>query len=813
MKIPFEWLSEFVDLHEYTPEELSEQISLKAFEVEDIEYVGAKISGTVVSGKILEIAKHPNADKLQITKTQIAPNEEPRQIVCGAKNIAVGQIIPVALPGAIVLNRTNGEPLPIKVGKIRDVESQGMLCSGAELGLDGDEGIFILEPTTPVGENLIEKLNLKPKAILNVASRSNRGDALSLQGIAREVAATTNKALQLDYCKKDFKTTFVQTTQNLNELRVVVDPKICYEIGFLKVVGVKIGTSPSWLSDRLKAAGISSINNIVDVTNYVMLELGQPMHAYDANKLNFAEALKVSLARQTSENFKALDGNEYKLSSDNLVIENNDKVLSLAGVMGGAESAINENTSDILLEAACFEPKTVRRSSRLSGISTESSRRFERGTDPVLVKIALMRALELICKVAGGKPEAYALATAEAQNISQIELSFARYKELIGQDISFQLAQNIFEKLGFKINKITETSVWVEVPSFRLKDITRPIDLIEELARFQGFNNIVAQPLPGVQNFLAVDKTFINLKKALVNQGLLENISSSLVSDTYELSSAEVIKMRNPLSREHTQLRTNLLIGLLKAGTLNYRRQQNSIGLFEFGKAYTKLPIAPTDEHSTGTQENDLLGILLSEKTKELNWQRAQSSKVDFYHLKGLIEFLCLKKGKLVFNQEKNQTYNFLHPAAWALINLNGKNIGYLGQIHPLTAKEYELPENTFVGEIQMAPLLAKSKLKLKPLNDNPSLQRDFTVDLPAAGSQVSFESIQKVMIACKLANLEDISLVSIYNNPKTAINSLSYRLTFQAQSESLTGEEINKKIVELKTALARQLPAISFRD
>lgn len=542
------------------------------------------------------------------------------------------------------------------------------------------------------------------------------------------------------------------------------------------------------------------------------------MHAYDASKLNLQQGFKIDFANQT-ETFAALDANSYTITSENLMVsEAGGRVLALAGVMGGAESAISEQSAEIVLEAACFEAKTVRRSSRLTGISTESSRRFERGTDPELVKIALMRAYELIQEMAGGEAEAYGyLSTVDQKHAPALNLSFNKFKELTGHTISPTRSEEILSKLGFRIIQVTDKFIQVDVPSFRQKDVTRSIDLIEELARFEGLNAIEAMPLPGVKGFLPETNASLTLKKTLVAQGLLENISSSLVSDNYELTqnSAEIIKMRNPLSKEHTQLRSSLIPGLLKAAAHNFRRQQSTVKLFEFGKIYFKevqTSFGENFDKQTNTQEVGSLGILISGKNKQTNWQGNLHSSTDFYELKGLIEVICLKKGKLVFSSLEAEKHNFLHPAASAKVVLNGQSIGVLGAIHPLYAKKFEVPENTFVAEINLAALPDKAKFKLKALNDQPSMQRDFTADLPK-DSEVSFEDIHKVIQACKLNNLEETNLVSLYQNKESGVLSISFRLTFQGQNTNLTNDEINGSMKELRETLGKKLPAISFRD
>lgn len=825
MKIPYDWLADFVDLSGLSVHELAETISLKAFEVEEVESVGALIEGPLVSGKIVEIQKHPNADKLQVTKTQVDPQAPPRQIVCGAKNISVGQMVPVALPGAVVLNRNTGKPLPIKLGTIRNIESQGMLCSASELGINSDvEGIHILSSDLPVGLDLLHELNLKPKHVLHVASRSNRGDAMSLLGIARETAATLNRKLKQDHYKTDHAKRFTSLTNSLSKFSASIHaPKACCKVGFLYISGLTVSESPDWMKERLKLAGIGSINNVVDIGNYVMLELGQPMHAYDASKVNWQDGLSVALNGQDGIKFETLDGKECKLQRDHLIIQDSKEVLALAGVMGGQTSAVSQSTQSIILEAACFAPLWVRRTSRQTGISTESSRRFERGTDPNLVDMALLRAAELLEELAGGKVEAFSLqVTDETGETHNVQLDLRDYERLMGDKIDAIQASEILEQLGFLVRKINPELIDVRIPSFREGDVQRSVDLIEELARFRGLNEIESCPLPGVQKLLPVDKQIVRLKDKLIAFGYFENISSSLLPEGVNQcnsvllgSTAMAVKMNNPLSREHAELRQTLLPGLLKAVALNYKRQRSSIKLFEIGKIYAFkeqwLPQVAGDKRQTQAEEKLVLSLLCSSRNKSLNWQALQSTTDDFYELKGILESLTEGKGRLeLITQSLNS--DLLHPSIAATVRFNGQLIGYCAKLHPLLCRTNEVSENTFALEILAEPLLRENRLKFKPLNDTPLLSRDFTVDLPVH-TQLTHEKIEKKVSATKLSGLKDFKLLNRYQGKNSDSFSLSYRLVFQGDKQNLLGEEINAEMDRLKKALQEQFSEISFRE
>ncbi|HEY9886393.1 MAG TPA: phenylalanine--tRNA ligase subunit beta, partial [Vampirovibrionales bacterium] len=395
-------------------------------------------------------------------------NGEPKQIVCGAKNISVGQIVPVALPGSVVTNRKTGEALVIKTGKIRGVASGGMLCAANELGIEEEsEGIYILPESTKIGLDLIEELNLKPKAVLNIESRSNRGDALCMLGIAREVSACLNSPLKKDVYKETISSEVFGKIGWLKSQ--IVSEEVCSKVGFVKLKNVQVKESPDWIKEHLSEAGISCINNIVDITNFVMLEIGQPMHAYDEAKVDSENAICVQWAGKEYEGqkFIGLDEKEYKLSSKNLLITNNQEVLSLAGVMGGMKSSINENTKDIILEAACFEPWCVRQTSRSVGTVSESSRRFERGTNVELVEIALSRAIALLVEHAGAEVEGHTFTSNKISKEVTIEFDLEFYERIVGHPIKAERAEEILNNLGFVVEKLSIETFKITIPIYR----------------------------------------------------------------------------------------------------------------------------------------------------------------------------------------------------------------------------------------------------------------------------------------------------------------------------------------------------------
>jgi phenylalanyl-tRNA synthetase beta chain len=786
--------------------------------------VGPDLIGPLVAARIEEIAPHPNADKLQIAQVRIKEDEPLRQIVCGAKNIEVGQIVPASLPGAQVINRTNGEALKIKVGKIRDVESCGMLCSPSELGLPIEsDGIYILPSNITVGTDLIEYLGLRKKAVLHVESRSNRGDALSIVGIARETAAAMN--LPLKKLLTLSSESFVNLPKSGKLSGKVGDKEICSDLGFVKIEGVNISQSPDWIKERLELAGISSKNIIVDVTNYVMIEIGQPMHAYDLNKLRQSENLTLEVSNcgedltKKHKHFSALNGESYELESEHLVIHDGEKVLSFAGLMGGNETAISEKTVDILIEAGCFAYWKVRATGRSTGLSSESSKRFERSVDPQLVKVALLRAIELITQFTEGKVTDSSIIESSFSK-PKIEMRLSFFEQNYGSAISMDEALGILNKLGFEIIKYQEDSLEIAVPSYRARDVQRPIDLVEELARIKGLNNITSRSLPGVKSFVNEVADLSGLRETLTKKGYFENISSSLISSgTLTISNLlkdrnwSFIEMNNPLSTEHSKLRMSLLDGLVKSLLTNTRRQNNSVRLFESGKVYGYMrELSIGDQKDTGLQDSEILqlGILLYDKEKSKDWNGTSRSNGDFYELKGIIEELFEGKEKISFKALNDVEY--LHPGQTAGIYQRGKLIGILGKLHPLFVKKRDLPDGIYFAELLLQPVVSESKIKVKKLSDEPFTIKDLTFDLPKT-SELTHEMIESHIRSKKAKDLSDFSLISRYEGKSSDQLSLTYRLTFQSSDGTLTNEAINEEIKKLRNSLKENFSELSYRE
>jgi phenylalanyl-tRNA synthetase beta chain len=865
MKVSLNCLNEFVDIKDVPLKDLVHELTMRAFEVEDYESFNDFIDERIVLGEILEITPHPNADKLQVTKTAVGLNADGtkniQQIVCGAKNIAVGQKVPVATIGA-KLKSIKGDFIEIKPSKIRDVESFGMLCGVEELGFSEDEvekikakqgdGIYLFfDPNRadienkaldlPLGTTVRKVLGIEEDTVLDVGARSNRGDALSVQGQAREISALlqrplkqlTSKGIQA-YASEN--TTFIEP-----EITDTKDASLFYT---LNISGLKVKDSPQWLKDRLNAMGMKSINNLVDISNYVQLTLGQPLHFYDKDKLKGSKL--VSRRANSGESMKALDGETYELSEINLVIADESGPVAIAGVMGGFDSQITAATNNIVIESAVFYPATVRRSARAAGIDSEAKKRFERGVDKLNTLNAILMSLDLLSNLATETELTVlgnlAKAGDETLETKEVSLRLSQIKRFIGIDLSLIEVQKLLAPLGIsylsEIGEVSAISNGVEsnqsitsellytfsVPSFRTKDIQREIDLIEEIARIYGYDNIPAQ-LPPMQASLEVKEDNIakdELENLLIAEGFNQVILSSLVSDTSVSESA--IKMLNPLSKDYSVLRTSLLPSLLKAVSKNYANDRTTdIKLFEFGKTYSYKRDknaevgVPQPCHSNSkydlsdTSEVEKVAIVMARLEK--SWtdeQKPLHREKDFYEFKSIIERLyqnvsfttldaepTIKKTALNSDTESFLT-DLMHPGIAAKVIYQAKEIGYIAKIHPQKVDELELPEKLYFIELELP---RKVKSKFGKIIKNPPVERDITVD---AASVHTYAEIVNGIKKFKSKDLQDIKLLDLYQS------SFTLRLRWHSEQE-YSREQIDAEVVKLKEFLIKEL-SVAFR-
>jgi phenylalanyl-tRNA synthetase beta chain len=835
MKVSLNCLNEFVDIKDVPLKDLVHELTMRAFEVEDYESFNDSIDERIVLGEILEIAPHPNADKLQVTKTAVGLNADGtkniQQIVCGAKNIAVGQKVPVATLGA-KLKSVKGDFIEIKPSKIRDVESFGMLCGVEELGFSEDEvekikakqgdGIYLFfDPNQanienkaldlPLGITVRKVLGIEEDTVLDIGARSNRGDALSVQGQAREISAL----LQLPLKQLTSKGIQTYASENIAFIEPeITDNKDTSLFYTLNVSGLKVKDSPQWLKDRLNAMGMKSINNLVDISNYVQLTLGQPLHFYDKDKLKGSKL--VSRRANAGEKMKALDGETYELSEINLVIADESGPVAIAGVMGGFDSQITAATNNIVIESAVFYPATVRRSARAAGIDSEAKKRFERGVDKINTLNAILMSLDLLSNLATETELTVlgnlAKAGDETLEIKEVSLRLSQIKRFIGIDLSLIEVQKLLAPLGISYVGETGEAAIFSVPSFRTKDIQREIDLIEEIARIYGYDNIPAQ-LPPMQASLEAKEDNIakeELENLLIAEGFNQVILSSLVSDTSVSESA--IKMLNPLSKDYSVLRTSLLPSLIKAVSRNYANDRTTdIKLFELGKTYSYKRDKNAEYDLSDTVEVEKVAVVMARLEK--SWtdeQKPLHREKDFYEFKSIIERLyqnvsfttldaesTIKKTVLNSDTESFLT-DLMHPGIAAKVIYQGKEIGYIAKIHPQKVDELELPEKLYFIELELP---RKVKSKFGKIIKNPPVERDITVD---AGSGHTFAEIVNGIKKFKSKDLQDIKLLDLYQS------SFTLRLRWHSEQE-YSREQIDAEVVKLKEFLIKEL-SVAFR-
>ena len=822
MQVSYEWLNEFVDLSGIEPSQIAHKLTMSGLEVEEIEYKKPAFTN-IKTAKILKIDNHPNADKLHLVTVDTGFGI--KQVVCGAQNIEEGQIIPYASVGSKVFSRKTGELYELTPAVIRGVESQGMLCSCDELGLDGmqdEDGIFILNRiygTIPLGEPLEKIMNLNEEIIFHVAPTANRGDQMSVVGIARELAALFNRKLNFNpkNCKEPAKT---------DDFKVEIkDDETCkyYSIALLKDIEIK--PSPAFMQRRIEACGMRAINNVVDITNYVLLEYGTPLHAFDFDKLD--NYLCVRYAKD-GESIITIDETERKLTDKSVVISTKDTPVCIAGVFGGLNSEIDNNTKNIALEAANFTSHTNRKSARSVGYRSEASARFERGVDCELVRCALLRAAELMEKYAGAKIEGMTeIGTSCAPNI-EITLRNSEIKRILGIDIPQEDSIEILQNLGFELIGKNESAAKFKVPSHRVNDVYREIDLIEEVSRIYGYDKI-EPALPEIcegANVSFENRTLKTINSIFLGSGFDEIVTPSLIGDglyaefMQKLDDKTSLKVKNPQSEDATTLRQSLMPSLLNVIKYNYDNGQKNFRIYEVGKAY--FVRSEADEDNSGVlEQRKISGAIFGSVNNEL-WNNKKP--VDFYTLKGVLENLFAKLNltkRIIygeFDENDTRNYGFMHPAQSTKISLLGKNftnIGYMGKIHPILKDKLKFNQDLYVFELDLEAILqavSPNVIKYKKLPVFAPVSRDIAF---ALDENVTNETILKTIkkIADK-SLFKGAKVFDIYQGEhiEKGKKSMAYRITLQDENQTLTDEIIDKEMKKIREGLEKSLPGAVLR-
>ncbi len=801
MRVSYKWLKDYVDIP-VSPEELAEKMTMAGVAVENIEYPGRALD-KIVTGRIEKILPHPNADKLVVC--QINTGAEKLQVVTGAPNVREGQIILLALVGATL---PGGK---ITKAKLRGVDSFGMLCSAQELGLDPknfppdqQEGILEFAPDTPLGMDARELLGLDD-AILELDLTPNRADCLSMVGVAREVSAVLGTELKLPEIKvsETDETIDGQVTVTIN------NPELCGRYVGRLIRNVKIGPSPGWMQQRLQAAGIRPISNVVDVTNYVMMELGQPLHAFDYDKLKGRSI--IVRKGQPGEKMYSLDEVERQLTPDMLVIADAERAVAIAGVMGGLDTEITDETTSVLIESAYFNPASIHRTSKSLALRSESSMRFEKGVDITGCLLAATRACQLIQEMGAGDVVKGAVDNFPAPRENPvIRLRPERVALVMGVEVPRNEIKDIMKRLDFGVTE-EGSDFLVKVP-LRRGDISLEIDLIEEVARLFGYNNIPTTLPEGATTEgrqTAPQAVTDKIIDVMTECGLSEIITLSfmnprvfdLLNIPQDSTLRQAVTIQNPLSEEQRLLRTTMIPGILDILSRNAARKNKDLAFFEVGRVFTplrgeKLP-------------RETLTLVAGVMGKTLSGWRTKPDDMDFYYLKGVLETLLDSLNISAYDIIPETGNSTFHPGRTAAVMLAGRKAGVIGELHPDVAENYRLNERVYVMELNLEDIIdhAGGIKKYSPLPKYPAVERDLAIvvsgDIPAS-------EINRVIRKSGGVLLESISLFDVYQGEqiKKGFKSLAFSLRFQAPDRTLTDEEVNAILEKIQSALQENFRA-----
>ena len=805
MKISYNWLKQFIKI-DWTPEQTSELLTDLGLEVEGIEVYQSVKGGLegVVVGEVLTCIQHPNADKLKITTVNIG-EVEPLQIVCGAPNVAAGQKVPVATIGTTLYTEA-GEAWTIKKGKIRGEESHGMICAEDELGLGkSHDGIMVLDHDLKVGTPAAAIFEVENDQVFEIGLTPNRADAMSHLGTARDLkSGLVQKEINLEFITPSVSAFHVDT----RTLRIDVDvknkelaPRYCG----ITISGITVKPSPMWLQHRLKAIGLKPINNIVDATNYVLHDLGQPLHAFDALKIAGNKVEVKTLPAGTK--FTTLDGIERILHEDDLMICDAEKPMCIAGVFGGIHSGVTESTTSIFLESAYFNPVSIRKSAKRHALNTDASFRFERGIDPNITEYALKRAAILIKEVAGGEisSEIIDVYPNKIEDF-QVRLSFENAAKLIGEEIPKEIIKRILTSLEIKVNNVTETGLGLMVPAYR-NDVTREADIIEEILRVYGYNNI--KTTEKLNASISNSSRFEDYKiqnivgNLLAAQGFYEILSNSLTTPNYtnfseKLKEEHNIHILNPLSGDLSVLRQSLLFSGLEAISFNINRKKADLKLFEFGKTY--------HGYNDKREEFKHLSVFITGNQNAENWNSA-NRKSDFFYLKGYITSILERLGISRFNETPIDNDLFSEGLSFGLGKMK---LVDLGLIKKPILKHFDISQEVLFANFNWDAILdvvKRNSISFKTIAKYPEVRRDFAL---LVDDNVSFESIYKIAKQSEKQLLKSVNLFDVYQGQNLPAGKKSYAVSFTLQDENktLTDKQIDKIMNSLQTQFETQLGA-----
>ena len=798
MKISYTWLKKYIDTH-LDIKEVSDLLTFSGLEVEDITSYESLEGGLkqVVIGEVIEKEKHPDADKLSITKVNVG--NEILQIVCGAPNVEVGQKVVVALVGAN-LTFANGDKITIKKSKIRGVESNGMICAEDELGIgESHAGIMVLPPNTVVGTLAANYFNIACDDVLDIILTPNRGDAYNHIGVARDLNAVLmqRKGCSSTFTKPNIAAVAIPTTPC--NFQVSIESTTCTRYSGIAINNITVKKSPDWLLNLLKSIGIKPVNNIVDITNFVLYEYGQPLHAFDADKINNQKITVKHFSEPTS--FITLDTQEVKLTVDDLIIADDEKALCIAGVYGGLHSGIANTTKNIFIESACFNATSVRKTAARLNLRTEAAMHFEKGTDPNATIDALKRAIELIIEVAGGEiNNGWVDIYPSPVQPQQIKILFKNIDRLIGKNIDRNTIFAILNSLEIETQNIDETGFTAVVPTFKT-EVTREADIIEEILRIYGFDlvEIPTDVHASLSYRLPTDKQKIESKTAelLVTNGFYEIMTNPISQSVfYSANDHSLVKLKNSMTAALDSMRQTLLQGGLESIAYNLNRKNNKLRLFEFGAVYS------VDENEKYTQKQQLV-LFLSGWMQEKNWQ-AEAIKSSFFHIKSFTEKVLASVG--IHNCSVNEhTEN--HAQYGVVLSYRNKPMATICAVNKKLAKQFDIKEEVFFAVIDWDAVLnikTTQKVKYKPVSKFPSIKRDLALVL---NENVLYEAIKNTAKKELKNQLLSIQLFDLYKGDKIAADKKSMAITFTIGDEqkTLTDNDIEQSVSKLISALEKE--------
>ncbi len=793
MKFSENWLKEWTN-PQWDTNTLSESLSLAGLEVDGAEAVAGQFTNVVV-GHVLSVEKHPDADKLNVTQVDVG-EAEPVQIVCGAKNVAVGMKACCAKVGAVLPG-----DFKIKKAKLRGVPSNGMLCGATEIGLpdDGVDGLFVLDQNAPIGQDVREYLDLNDMSI-EVDLTPNRADCFSVQGIARDVRAISGVELTQPFEIKD-----MSGSTTCPQVVTVSEKQACPKYLGCVVTGFNTqATTPRWMVQKLERSGLRPLSLVVDITNYVLMELGQPMHAFDLNKLQ--GNIEVRLAK-ADEKLTTLDDKELSLNQDTLVIADDSGAIALAGIMGGLSTSVTDETNAIFFESAHFSRLAITGKARKYGLHTDSSMRFERGVDPQLPEKALNRALQLFTEIAGGTISAFnsTISEADLPLPVAIELRRATVGSRLGVEIEDAKILEIFELLDFA-TEATDAGWLLTAPSYRF-DMSIEMDLIEEVGRIYGYNNLPETPVlaPMTLNELPEDlQSLMSLKIALVQRGFNEVVTYSFVEEAKQkLLEPELpyVLLQNPISDDMKAMRTSLFPGLLQSVAYNQNRQQPRVRIFETGLVFYK-----NDSDPTGATQVPMMGGVIAGQVAATGWDELERP-VDFFDLKGDVETLIRMSHQLANIRFEACNHPALHPGQSASILKDGKEVGIMGQLHPKLVKEMGVSGNVYMFQIRQDALMTMQVPAAQAISKYPEVQRDlaFVVE-----ETLSAQALIDAVVSVKSDIFKAVELFDIYRGQGVEPNQKSIALTLKIQhtERTLQDEEVEILVAEILEAAKQAVNA-----